>query len=67
MTLTLTDSQRATVADAMQPGAVLLARITREQFTGGNAETSGQLQIEFVAVSDAAIAELRSIVRKHQL
>lgn len=67
MLLTLTDSQRATVSDALRPGTVLLARITREQFDDSNAAESGRLVVEFAAVRESILPDLRALVKRHHI
>jgi hypothetical protein len=62
--LTLTAEQSAALAPQLISGRALLGRVTREVFTGTNAETAGRLIIELGAVPETALPALREAIAK---
>ena len=62
--LPLTQEQAAALLPLIQPGRVLLGRITRETYDGANAATCGRLMLEAGAVDEAAIPGMREAIRE---
>lgn len=64
MRVNLTAEQRLEIELHMQPGRVLIAKLTREQFDGRNAATSGTLYLEFGTVPEIAMPALREAIHR---
>ena len=62
MRLTLTSEQSATLARHIRPDRQLLARAERQQFDGGNAETSGRLMLVFTTIPSARLDAVRAVI-----
>ena len=60
--LHLTEEQSAIVASLSNPGFVLMGRITREQYDGTNADSSGAYVLEIGAVKESALPLMRAAI-----
>ena len=65
MKLPLTTAQAAQIEPHLRHDAVLLARVDRLTFDGGNATTSGALVLVFTTVPAERLASVRDAIAGH--
>ena len=63
MKLPLTLAQAAQIEPHLRPGFVMIGRVMREQFDGGNAATCGTLMLKLGSVPEASLPALREAIR----